>query len=126
MTNKNSFIIVDKDRADIDYDSQIIIKLPQKDYSTVNVVITRIYYGFSYSLFRGNADYAGKLIESEYDYIPADNTHKINMVISNPYLIKPNEKYDDENDGYYLMYSIDDPELIQKEVRLSYKPIEEH
>ena len=126
MTNKNSFIIVDKDRADIDYDSQIIIKLPQKDYSTVNVVITRIYHGFSYSLFRGNVNYAGKLIESEYDYIPADNTHKINMVISNPYLIKPNEKYDDENDGYYLMYSIDDPELIQKEVRLSYKPIEEH
>ena len=126
MTNKNSFIIVDKDRADIDYDSQIIIKLPQKDYSTVNVVITRIYHGFSYSLFRGNVDYAGKLIESEYDYIPADNSHKINMIISNPYLIKPNEKYDDENDGYYLMYSIDDPELIQKEVRLSYKPIEDH
>ena len=127
LTNKDSFIIVDKEKADIDYDSQIIIKLAQKkDYSTVNVQITRIYHGFSYSLFRGNVDYAGKLIESQYDYIPADRSHKINMEISNPYLINPNMIKNDENDIYYLMYSIDDPEQIQKEVKLAYNPIEDH
>ena len=91
LTNKNPFIIVDTELVDIDYDSQVIIKLPQKDYSTVNVEITRIYHGFSYSLFKGDVEFAGKLIESEYDYIPADKTHKIKMEISNPYLIKTNE-----------------------------------
>jgi len=48
------------------------------------------------------------------------------MEISNPYLIDPNMIKNDENDIYYLMYSIDDPEQIQKEVKLSYNPIEDH
>ena len=127
LTNKKPFIIVDGDKADIDYDSQIIIKIPQKeDYSSMNVEITRIYHGFSYSLFKGNAEYAGKLIESEYDYIKADRSHKIKMKISNPYLIKKNKISNDENDIYYLMYSIDDPEHIQKEAKLSYNSIEHH
>ena len=59
LTNKNPFIIVDTELVDIDYDSQVIIKLPQKDYSTVNVEITRIYHGFSYSLFKGDVEFAG-------------------------------------------------------------------
>ena len=126
LTNKKPFIIVDTEKADIDYDSQIIIKLPQKEYSTVNVEITRIYHGFSYSLFKGNVEYAGKLIESEYDYIKADKSHKIRMKISNPYLAQKNEISNDENDVFYLMYSIDDPEQIQKEAKLSYNPIEHH
>ncbi len=128
LTNKNPFIIVDTELVDIDYDSQVIIKLPQKDYSTVNVEITRIYHGFSYSLFKGDVEFAGKLIESEYDYIPADKTHKIKMEISNPYLIKTNENEINRNDNdvFYLMYSIDDPEQIQKEVKLSYNPIQHH
>ena len=127
LTNKKPFIIVDGEQADIDYDSQIIIKIPQKeDYSSVNVEITRIYHGFSYSLFKGNVEYAGKLIESEYDYIKADRSHKIKMRISNPYLIKNNKISNDENDVYYLMYSIDDPEHIQKEAKLSYNSIEHH
>ena len=123
LTNNNSFVIVDTDYADVDYDSQIIVKLPKKDYSTVNIEITRIYHGYSYSLFRGNVDYAGKLIESEYDYIQADRSHKIKMKLSNPYLIEPNKN---DDIVYYLIYSIDDPEQIQKEVKLSYNPIEPH
>ena len=127
LTNKKPFIIVDGDKADIDYDSQIIIKIPKKeDYASMNVEITRIYHGFSYSLFKGNVEYAGKLIESEYDYIKADKSHKIKMRISNPYLIKKNKIANDENDVYYLMYSIDDPERIQKEAKLSYNSIEHH
>ena len=125
LTNKDSFIIVDKD-SDVDYDSQIIVKLKKdKSYQSVNVIITRIYHGYSYSLFKGNSDYAGKLIESEFDYINADRTHKINIVIPNPYLYLINNN-NDENEQFYLIYSIDDPELIQKTVKLTYNPIEEH
>ena len=127
LTNTNPFVIVDTEIADVDYDSQVIVKLPnKKDYSTINVEITRIYHGYSYSLFRGNVEFAGKLIESEYDYIVADRSHKIKMIISNPYLIEPNEISNENEVVYYLMYSIDDPEQIQKEVKLSYSPMEPH
>ena len=129
LTNTNPFVIVDKELADVDYDSQIIVKLPnKKDYSTINVEITRIYHGYSFSLFRGNIEFAGKLIESEYDYIIADRIHKIKMAISNPYLIEANEikNYNANDIVYYLIYSIDDPEQIQKEVKLSYTPMENH
>ena len=55
---------------DVEYDSQIIVKLLNKlDYTTVNVEINRIYHGYSFSLFKGNVDFSGKLIESEFDYI---------------------------------------------------------
>ena len=81
---------------------------------------------YDYKKNNSSEDYAGKLIESQYDYIPADRSHKINMEISNPYLIDPNMIKNDENEIYYLMYSIDDPEQIQKEVKLAYNPIEDH
>ena len=119
------FVIIEDGKIDVDYDSQIIVKLPNKlDYSTVNVEITRIYYGYSFSLFKGNVDFSGKLIESEFDYIQADRTHKINMIISNPYLFESNENNNDIN--YYLIYSIDDPEQLQKQVKLNYNRKEEH
>ena len=129
LTNKNPFVIIDQEKTDVDYDSQIIVKLPPKtDYTAMNIEITRIYHGYSFSLFRGNVDFAGKLIESEYDYIQADRSHKIKMTISNPYLIEPNNNINNLNDDiiYYLIYSIDDPEQIQKEVKLSYKSKEDH
>ena len=128
LTNKDSFVIVDKD-TDIDYDSQVIVKLKkEKSYESINIIITRIYHGYSYSLFKGNANYAGKLIESEYDYIKADRSHKINMTLPNPYLyLSDNDKEtNDENEAFYLIYSIDDPELIQKTVKLIYKAKENH
>ena len=125
MTNMEPFVIIEDGKIDVDYDSQIIVKLPNKlDYSTVNVEITRIYYGYSFSLFKGNVDFSGKLIESEFDYIQADRTHKINMLISNPYLFESNENINDIN--YYLIYSIDDPEQLQKQVKLNYNRKEEH
>ena len=93
-------------------------------YESINVVITRIYHGYSFSLFKGNVDYASKLIESEFDYIPIDRSHKINMTISNPYL-RDKSPYD-ENNVYYIMFSIDDPEMIQKDVILTYNEIKEY
>ena len=131
MTNKDSFIIVDKD-SDVDYDSQVIVKLKNdKSYESLNIIITRIYHGYSYSLFKGNPNYAGKLIESQFDYIEADRSHKINMVIPNPYLYLLNgeekyKEYNDDNNYFYLIYSIDDPEQIQKTVKFNYKPIQDH
>ena len=125
MTNMKPFVIIEDGKMDVEYDSQIIVKLLNKlDYTTVNVEINRIYHGYSFSLFKGNVDFSGKLIESEFDYIKAEKNHKINMIISNPYLLESNEINNDI--VYYLIYSIDDPEQIQKQVKLNYKPKEEH
>ena len=125
LTNKDPFVIVENETTHIDYDSQIIVKLAQnKKYESVNIVITRIYHGYSNSLFKGNVEYASKLIESEFDYINIDRTHKINMTISNPYLRDQNRL--DENNVYYVLYSIDDPEMIQKDVILTYNEIKEY
>ena len=125
LTNKDPFVIVENQTTHVDYDSQIIVKLAQnKKYESVNIVITRIYHGYSNSLFKGNVEFASKLIESEFDYINIDRTHKINMTIANPYLRDKNIL--DENNVYYVMYSIDDPEMIQKDVILTYNEIKEY
>ena len=125
LTNKDPFVIIEKQKTHVDYDSQIIVKLPKnKKYESINIVITRIYHGYSYSLFKGNVDFASKLIESEYDYITIDRTHKINRTISNPYL--RDEQAIDENNVYYIIFSIDDPEMIQKDIILSYNDIREY
>ena len=129
LTNKDPFVIVDSDSAHVDYDSQIIVKLRQDTkYESVNIIVTRIYHGYSYSVFKGNVEYASKLIESEFDYINIDMKHKINVTISNPYLRGENSniKKNDENNVYYLMFSIDDPEMIQKDVILTYNEIKEY
>ena len=125
LTNKEPFVIVEKGNSHIDYDSQIIVKLAQnKNYESINIVLTRIYHGYSYSLFKGNVEYASKLIESEFDYISIDRSHKINFTVSNPYL--RNEEISSDNNVYYIMYSIDDPEMIQKDVILTYNEIKKY
>ena len=125
LTNKDPFVVVEKDTTHVDYDSQIVVKLAQnRDYESINIVVTRIYHGYSYSLFKGNAEYASKLIESEYDYVTIDRSHKINMTISNPYLRDEEEM--NENNAYYVIYSIDDPEQIQKDVIVTYNEIKEY
>jgi hypothetical protein len=128
VTNTDAFVVLEKS-AHIDYDSQVIVKLPRsKKYESFNIVITRIYHGYSYSIFKGNADYTPKLDGSEVDYITIDRSHKINMTISNPYLRDENNKGDrnDDDDVYYLLFSIDDPEMIQKEVFLTFNDIKEY
>ena len=69
-------------------------------------------------------EYASKLIESEFDYVTIDRSHKINMTVSNPYL--RNEEESSDNNAYYIMYSIDDPEMIQKDVILTYNEIKNY
>ena len=124
LTNPDPFIIVDSEYAHVNPDS-IIVKLKQdKKYESANIVVTRIYHGFSYSIFKGNVDYAAKLIESDYDYYTPDRSHIINITISNPYL-KDDSNYD-ENNYYYVLFSIDDPEMIQKDVKVIYNEIKEY
>ena len=128
VTNKDPFVILEKS-AHVDYDSQIILKLPiNQKYESLNIVVTRIYHGYSYSIFKGNLDYAPKLDGSEFDYITSDKSHKINMTISNPYLRDTNKMNDenDDEDVYYLLCSIDDPEMIQKEVFVTFNDIKEY
>ena len=128
ITNKDPFVILEKS-AHIDYDSHIILKLPRNQkYESFNIVMTRIYHGYSYSLFKGNVDYAPKLDGVEVDYITIDRSNKINMTISNPYLRDANNMNDenDDNDVYYLLFSIDDPEMVQKEVFFTYNDIKEY
>ena len=128
VTNTDAFVVLEKS-AHVDYDSQVIVKLPKsKQYESFNIVVTRIYHGYSYSVFKGNVDYTPKIDGSEVDYITIDRSHKINMTISNPYLrdeYNRNNENEDEN-VYYLLFSIDDPEKIQKEVFLTFNDIKEY
>ena len=124
LTNPEPFIVVDSEYVHVNPDS-ILVKLKQdKTYESANIIVTRIYHGFSYSIFKGNVDYAAKLIESDFDYYIADRSHKINITISNPYL-KDDSNYD-ENNFYYVLFSIDDPEMIQKDVMVTYNAIKEY
>ena len=86
--------------------------------------MTRIYHGFRYSIYRGNVDYPAKIVEDENDYNIIDRSHKINMTIINPYLREDN--INDENNVYYIVYLIDDPEMIEKEVIINYNEIKEY
>ena len=122
ITNKDPFVIINQKSTIVDYDKQIIVKLDQnKNYESINIIVTRIYHGFRYSIFRGNVDYPAKLVEDENDYNIIDRTHKINMTIINPYLRE--ENINDENNVYYIIYLIDDPEMIEKEVIINYNEI---
>ena len=128
VTNTDAFVVLEKS-AYIDYDSQVIVKLPRsKKYESFNIVMTRIYHGYSYSVFKGNVDYTPKLDGTEVDYITIDRSHKINMTISNPYLRDENNLNNENEDDniYYLLFSIDDPEKIQKEVFLTFNDIKEY
>ena len=125
LTNKNNFAIVDSDYSRIGENySQVIVKLLQKENcENINLEINKVYYGYNYSFFKGNVEYAANLVESESDYIEIDRSYKIKMIIPNPYL---REEIYDENIAYYFMFYIEDYEKIQKEVFVTYNEIKEY
>ena len=125
LTNKNNFAIVDSDYSRIGENySQVIVKLLQKENcENINLEINKVYYGYNYSFFKGNVEYAANLVESESDYIEIDRSYKIKMIIPNPYL---GEEIYDENIAYYFMFYIEDYEKIQKEVFVTYNEIKEY
>ena len=125
LTNKEPFAFIEDKSTIVDYDKQILVKLGQnKNYESINIIVTRIYHGFRYSIYRGNVDYPAKIVEDENDYNIMDRSHKINMTIINPYLREDN--INDENNVYYIVYLIDDPEMIEKEVIINYNEIKEY
>ena len=125
LTNKNNFAIVDSDYSRIGQNySQVIVKLLQKENcENINLEINKVYYGYNYSFFKGNVEYAANLVESESDYIEIDRSYKIKMTVPNPYL---GEEIYDENIAYYFMFYIEDYEKIQKEVFVTYNEIKEN
>ena len=125
LTNKNHFAIVDSEYSRIGENySQVVVKLLQKENcESINLQISKVYYGYNYSFFKGNVEYAGNLVQSESDYIEIDRSYKINIIIPNPYL---GEKINDENIAYYFMFYIEDYEKIQKDVSLTYNEIKEY
>ena len=125
LTNKNNFAIVDNEYSRIGENySQVIVKLLQKENcENINLQIGKVYYGYNYSFFKGNVEYAGNLVQSESDYIEIDRSYKINIIIPNPYL---GEEINDENIAYYFMFYIEDQEKIQKDVILTYNGIKEY
>jgi hypothetical protein len=125
LTNKNNFAIVDNEYSRIGENySQVIVKLLQKENcENINLQIGKVYYGYNYSFFKGNIEYAGNLVQSESDYIEIDRSYKINIIIPNPYL---GEEINDENIAYYFMFYIEDQEKIQKDVILTYNGIKEY
>ena len=125
LTQKNNFAIVDSDYSRIGENySQVIVKLLQKENCEyINLEINKVYYGYNYSFFKGNVEYAANLVESENDYIEIDRSYKIKIIIPNPYLGK---EINDENIAYYFMFYIEDHEKIQKDVSLTYNEIKQY
>lgn len=125
LSNKNNFAIVDTEYSRIGANySQVIVKLLQKENcESINIEISKVYYGYNYSFFKGNVDYAASLVESESDYIEIDRSYRINIYIPNPYL---GEEIKDENISYYFMFYIEDHEKIQKDVKLTYNEKKEY
>jgi hypothetical protein len=125
LTKKSNFAIVDSDYSRIGANySQVIVKLlPKENCEYINLEINKVYYGYNYSFFKGNVEYAANLVESESDYIEIDRSYKINIIIPNQYL---GEKINDENIAYYFMFYIEDYEKIQKDVSLTYNEIKEY
>ena len=125
LSNKNSFAIVDNEYTRIEeIYSQVIVKLlPKENCESIHLEIGKVYYGYNYSFFKGNVEYAGNLVESESDYIEIDRSYKIKLNIPNPYL---GEEINDENIAYYFLFYIEDHEKIQKDISLTYNGVNEY
>ena len=122
VTNLDKFIILNNSYTHVEYQYQFILPFDNnKNYESVNISINRVYHEFSYSIFKGKYNYATYQYNSGYDYNLLPNKNAINLTISNPYLLNMND-----NPEFYLVLSINDIEMLQKDIYIEYNPIKEY
>ena len=105
----------------------ILFKLNNSvEYKNVNITLKRVSHDYSYTMFRGDVSYTFNPILSGYATCPLVEQNQINLILSNPYLKLNSMVPDKENSPFYIMFYVNDPEGVQKDVYLDYTPIEKY
>ena len=105
----------------------ILFKLNNSvEYKNVNITLKRVSHDYSYTMFRGDVSYTFNPILSGYVTCPLEEQNQINLILSNPYLKLNSMVPDKENSPFYIMFYVNDPEGVQKDVYLDYTPIEKY
>ena len=105
----------------------ILFKLNNsQEYKNVNITLKRVSHDYSYTMFRGDVSYTFNPILSGYTTIPIGEQNQINLILSNPYLKLNSMVPDKDNSPFYIMFYINDPEGVQKDVYLDYTPVEKY
>lgn len=105
----------------------ILFKLNNSmEYKNVNITLKRVSHDYSYTMFRGDVSYTFNPILSGYSTVPLGDQKQINLILSNPYLKLNSMVPDKENSPYYIMFYVNDPEGVQKDVYLDYNPVEKY
>jgi len=105
----------------------ILFKLNNNmEYKNVNITLKRVSHDYFYTMFRGDVSYTFNPILSGYSTVPLGDQKQINLILSNPYLKLNSMVPDKENSPYYIMFYVNDPEGVQKDVYLDYIPVEKY
>ena len=126
LTDSNLYKIVENYRTRIN-EEFILFKLNNSlEYKNVNITLKRVYHDYTYTIFRGDISYAFDPILSGYETIPLGDNTQINLILSNPYLKFNSLIPDKEKSPFYIMFYINDPEGIQKDIYMEYTPVEKY
>jgi hypothetical protein len=108
-------------------EERILFKLPNnQDYKSVNITLKRVSGDYTYSIFKGDVTFAADPIISGYETIPLGDQNYINLILSNPYIKSYYMKSDKEDSPFYIMFYVYDEEGVQKDVYMSYNPVEQY
>ena len=124
VTDSNLYQVVESNHSRIIGDN-ILFKLDNSQtYKKVNITMKRVYYDYSYTMFRGDINYAIDILSSGYDIIPIGEKPIINIILSNPYIKPYPMKPDKEESPFYIMFHINDEQGIQKDIYMNYTPVD--
>ena len=126
LTDSNLYNVVESNHSKI-IDNNILFKLDNsQNYKNVNITMRRVYYDYSYTMFRGDINYAIDILSSGYDIIPIGEKPIINFILSNPYIKPYSMTPDKEESPFYIMFHINDDQGIQKGIYMEYSPVDEY
>ena len=126
LTYNNLFKVVESEFSRVN-EERILFKLPNnQDYKSVNITLKRVSGDYTYSIFKGDVTFAADPIISGYETIPLGDQNYINLILSNPYIKSYYMKSDKEDSPFYIMFYVYDEEGVQKDVYMSYNPVEQY
>ena len=127
LTDSNLYKVVeDTNRAKIN-EERILFKLENKqDYKSVNITLKRVTHDYSYTMFRGDIAFAYDPIISGHDTVSIGDNNYINIFFSNPYLKQNSMTPDKEGSPFYIMFYVNDPEGVQKDIYMNYLPVDQY
>lgn len=126
LSDDSLFNVVEGYRSRVN-EEFILFKLNNSmEYKNVNITLKRVSNDYSYTMFRGDVSYTFNPIISGYSTIPLGEQNQINLILSNPYLKLNSMVPDKDSSPYYIMFYVNDPEGVQKDVYMNYTPVEKY